>query len=76
MRNTHYHTRGAGIHRNFFNQPHLLGQILNSKNSNGYDAFHDTSDHSPPMPIDPRFNLSLVRPLLTPSKKKALSFKF
>jgi hypothetical protein len=71
MRNTHYHIRGAGIHRNFFNQPHLLGQILNSKNSNGYDAFH-----LPAMPIDPRFNLSLIRPLLAPSKKKALSFKF
>jgi len=75
MRNTHYHTRGAGIHRNFFNQPHLLGQILNSKSSNGYGAFHD---NLPPMPIDPRFNLSLTRPLTAPNftKKKALSFKF
>ena len=69
MRNTHYHTRGAGIHRNFFNQPHLLGQILNSKSSNGYGAFHN---NLPPMPIDPRFNLTA--PNFT--KKKALSFKF
>ena len=76
MRHTHYNI-GNGVHRDFFKQPHLLGQFLNSK-------IRD-NDHLPPMPIDPRFNASLVRPLgpvSTPigkglkNKKKPLSFKF